>query len=254
MHAPCSRRVAILAIYVYGLVDVIRTEGVSRAGSPSRPGSSCSCPPAAHWGGPVVPDRPPARIRRRPACLQHHPTAPDDDPDFLRNLERRRRQAEAERLRKLRDDAAPEKAGRRRLPPHGRHRRRQHGRHSGQPGSGSTSAGSPAAGEPDPRSQAPQARPTPKATPRPSCTPHSCRRLTQGRPANSRAAIYGKSADRTCFGEAVIAHWSSTAGLNCGQRNAGPPGPQNAPMPRPRQLPPRPAGSRSPSARPLLPG
>jgi hypothetical protein len=37
---------------------------------------------------------------------QHHPTAPDDDPDFLRNLEQRRRQAEAERLRKLRDDAA----------------------------------------------------------------------------------------------------------------------------------------------------
>ena len=31
-----------------------------------------------------------------------HPTAPDDDPDFLRNLEaRRRKQAEAERLKKL---------------------------------------------------------------------------------------------------------------------------------------------------------
>ena len=34
-----------------------------------------------------------------------HPTAPDDDPDFLRNLEvRRRNEAEAARLKKLKDD------------------------------------------------------------------------------------------------------------------------------------------------------
>jgi hypothetical protein len=34
-----------------------------------------------------------------------HPTAPDDDPDFLRNLAtRRRQQAEAERLRKLKEE------------------------------------------------------------------------------------------------------------------------------------------------------
>ena len=34
-----------------------------------------------------------------------HPIAPDDDPDFLRNLElRRRKQAEADRLKKLKDE------------------------------------------------------------------------------------------------------------------------------------------------------
>jgi hypothetical protein len=41
-----------------------------------------------------------------PARQQYsHPTAPDDDPDFLRNLElRRRQQAEAARLKKLKDE------------------------------------------------------------------------------------------------------------------------------------------------------
>jgi hypothetical protein len=34
-----------------------------------------------------------------------HPIAPDDDPEFLRNLElRRRKQAEADRLKKLKDE------------------------------------------------------------------------------------------------------------------------------------------------------
>ena len=43
--------------------------------------------------------KPPAQPIRR------HPTAPDDDPEFLRNLEiRRRNNAEDERLKKLKAD------------------------------------------------------------------------------------------------------------------------------------------------------
>jgi hypothetical protein len=89
----------------------------------------------------------------QPAYPQH-PTAPDDDPDFLRNLEQRRRQAEAERLRKLRNDAARKNqadAG-----PHRTGATGTSGATGAAPGtsstsSGSSSAGNPAAGEPGPR-------------------------------------------------------------------------------------------------------
>jgi hypothetical protein len=96
--------VAVLVIFVYGLVDVIRTDarltrGISKPAwiivmivlpvlgailwlLIGRPRGSA--PAARNYGG---------------------PTAPDDDPDFLRNLEmRRRNQAEAARLKKLKDE------------------------------------------------------------------------------------------------------------------------------------------------------
>ncbi|MET3720724.1 MULTISPECIES: PLD nuclease N-terminal domain-containing protein [unclassified Arthrobacter] len=96
--------VAVLVIFVYGLVDVIRTDarltrGISKPAwiivmivlpvigailwlLIGRPRDSA--PGRRSYGG---------------------PTAPDDDPDFLRNLEmRRRNQAEAARLKKLNDE------------------------------------------------------------------------------------------------------------------------------------------------------
>ncbi|MFE4543930.1 PLD nuclease N-terminal domain-containing protein [Arthrobacter sp. NPDC056727] len=98
--------VAILAIYVYGLVDVIGTDRhLTRGFSKTTWIIMVALLPligAALW---FLIGRPRASAAPQPVYPQH-PTAPDDDPDFLRNLEQRRRQAEAERLRKLRNDAA----------------------------------------------------------------------------------------------------------------------------------------------------
>ncbi|MET3203542.1 MULTISPECIES: PLDc N-terminal domain-containing protein [unclassified Arthrobacter] len=96
--------VAVLVIFVYGLVDVIRTDGRLTRGI-SKPAwivvmIVLPVLGAILWlliGRPR--DSAPVRQPRS------HPTAPDDDPDFLRNLEmRRRNQAEAARLKKLKDD------------------------------------------------------------------------------------------------------------------------------------------------------
>ena len=96
--------VAVLVIFVYGLVDVIRTDGRLTRGI-SKPAwivvmIVLPVLGAILWlliGRPR--DSAPVRQARS------HPTAPDDDPDFLRNLEmRRRNQAEATRLKKLKDD------------------------------------------------------------------------------------------------------------------------------------------------------
>ncbi|MEJ1178540.1 MULTISPECIES: PLD nuclease N-terminal domain-containing protein [unclassified Pseudarthrobacter] len=96
--------VAVLAIFVYGLVDVIRTDGRLTRGI-SKPAwivvmIVLPVLGAILW---LLIGRP----RGNPPVRQSysHPTAPDDDPDFLRNLEvRRRNQAEAARLKKLKDD------------------------------------------------------------------------------------------------------------------------------------------------------
>ncbi len=96
--------IAVLAIFVYGLVDVIRTDA-SRTRSISKPAwivvmILLPVLGAILWlllGRPTD-DQPAARTYPRT-------NAPDDDPDFLRNLElKRRNQAEAERLRKLKDE------------------------------------------------------------------------------------------------------------------------------------------------------
>ncbi|WP_066294090.1 PLD nuclease N-terminal domain-containing protein [Arthrobacter sp. B6] len=96
--------VAVLAIFVYGLVDVIRTDGRLTRGI-SKPAwivvmVVLPVLGAVLW---LLIGRP----RGNPPVRQaySHPTAPDDDPDFLRNLEvRRRNQAEAARLKKLKDE------------------------------------------------------------------------------------------------------------------------------------------------------
>ncbi|WP_395398913.1 PLD nuclease N-terminal domain-containing protein [Arthrobacter sp. UC242_113] len=143
--------VAILALYVYGLVDVIRTDGrLTRGFSKTTWIIMVALLPligAALW---FLIGRPRATAVTQPV-YQHHPTAPDDDPDFLRNLEQRRRQAEAERLRKLRDDAA-----RKNQADGGPHRSGSTGTGTtgaATPGttSGGSDAGGPAAGEPGPR-------------------------------------------------------------------------------------------------------
>ncbi|MCQ6273150.1 PLDc N-terminal domain-containing protein [Pseudarthrobacter sp. R1] len=96
--------VAVLVIFVYGLVDVIRTDGRLTRGI-SKPAwivvmIVLPVVGAILW---LLIGRPRGSSPRQQS--QRHPTAPDDDPDFLRNLEaRRRNQAEAERLKKLKDD------------------------------------------------------------------------------------------------------------------------------------------------------
>jgi uncharacterized membrane protein YgcG len=153
--------VAVLAIYVYGLVDVIRTDRhLTRGFSKTTWIIMVALLPligAALW---FLIGRPRASAVAQPV-YQRHPTAPDDDPDFLRNLEQRRRKAEAERLRKLRDDVAKKNQA-----DGGPHRTGATGS-AGTTGTGSTGTGStgaapgtgsgssgaggPAAGEPGPR-------------------------------------------------------------------------------------------------------
>lgn len=96
--------VAVLVIFVYGLVDVIRTDARLTRGI-SKPAwiivmIVLPVIGAILW---LLMGRP----RNTPPARRTYsgPTAPDDDPDFLRNLEvRRRKQAEATRLKKLKDD------------------------------------------------------------------------------------------------------------------------------------------------------
>jgi hypothetical protein len=96
--------VAILAIFVYGLVDVIRTDGRLTRGI-SKPAwivvvIFLPLIGTILW---LLMGRPRGTS---PALLKYsHPTSPDDDPEFLRNLEvHSRNQAEAARLKKLKDE------------------------------------------------------------------------------------------------------------------------------------------------------
>ena len=105
--------VAVLVVFVYGLVDVIRTDPRQTKGI-SKPAwivVQIVIPVigAILW---FLIGRPRGTTAARPTYS--HTLAPDDDPDFLRNLElRRRQQAEADRLKKLKDelDAKERKAG-----------------------------------------------------------------------------------------------------------------------------------------------
>lgn len=96
--------VVVLVIFVYALVDVIRTDGRSTRGI-SKPAWIVVMVLLPVLGAVLwfIFGRPYA-ARKAPKTFSH-PTAPDDDPEFLRNLEsRRRNQAEADRLKKLKED------------------------------------------------------------------------------------------------------------------------------------------------------
>jgi hypothetical protein len=105
--------VAVLVVFVYGLVDVIRTDPRQTKGI-SKPAwivVQIVLPVigALLW---FLIGRP--RGTGPTPVSYSHPVAPDDDPDFLRNLElRRRNQAEADRLKKLKEelDAKDRKLG-----------------------------------------------------------------------------------------------------------------------------------------------
>jgi len=96
--------IIVLVVFVYGLIDLIRTDarltkGISK---PAWMVVQIVLPVlgAVLWFliGRPRDQAPPTTSRYR------HPVAPDDDPDFLRNLEQRRRnQAEADRLKKLKE-------------------------------------------------------------------------------------------------------------------------------------------------------
>ncbi|AUZ35816.1 hypothetical protein C3B78_16100 [Arthrobacter sp. PGP41] len=97
--------VAVLAIFVYGLVDVIRTDARLTRGI-SKPAwivvmIVLPVIGAILW---LLIGRP--RGTAAQGQNYRHSTAPDDDPDFLRNLEvRRRQEAEAARLKRLKEES-----------------------------------------------------------------------------------------------------------------------------------------------------
>src|SRR6478609_5982965 len=95
--------IVILAVFVYGLVDLIRTDARLTRGISKTAWMFVQIllpvVGATLWfllGRPRATDTAPV--------ASSHPLAPDDDPDFLRNLAiRRRNQAEADRLKRLKD-------------------------------------------------------------------------------------------------------------------------------------------------------
>ena len=72
--------VVLFAVATYYLIRVIERRGVTGLGGRSQPGRQPGTPPRTQ-------PRTPPRAERRPA-------APDDDEDFLRDLDRRRRHPE----------------------------------------------------------------------------------------------------------------------------------------------------------------
>jgi hypothetical protein len=104
--------IVVLVVFVYGLIDLIRTDGRLTKGI-SKPAwivVQIVLPVigAVLW---FLIGRPRGGAAPAPATYRH-PTAPDDDPDFLRNLEQRRRnQAEADRLKKLKDELDAKERG-----------------------------------------------------------------------------------------------------------------------------------------------
>ena len=96
--------IVILAVFVYGLVDLIRTDARLTRGISKTAWIFVQVllpvVGATLWfllGRPRATDTAPVAYS--------HPVAPDDDPEFLRNLEiRHRNQAEADRLKKLKDE------------------------------------------------------------------------------------------------------------------------------------------------------
>ncbi|MBT2585530.1 PLD nuclease N-terminal domain-containing protein [Arthrobacter sp. ISL-95] len=103
--------VIVLVIFVYALVDVIRTDRHQTRGISKTAWIIVMIVlpllGAVLW---FIFGRPYNKPTAKP--VRHQPTAPDDDPEFLRNLETRRRdQAEDERLKKLKADLEAKERG-----------------------------------------------------------------------------------------------------------------------------------------------
>ncbi|MDQ0755281.1 PLD nuclease N-terminal domain-containing protein [Arthrobacter sp. B3I4] len=104
--------IVVLVVFVYGLIDLIRTDARETKGI-SKPAwivVQIVLPVigAVLW---FLIGRPRTGSAPAPSTYRH-PTAPDDDPDFLRNLEQRRRnQAEADRLKKLKAELDAKERG-----------------------------------------------------------------------------------------------------------------------------------------------
>jgi Phospholipase_D-nuclease N-terminal len=104
--------IVVLVVFVYGLIDLIRTDPRQTKGI-SKPAwivVQIVLPVigAVLW---FLIGRPRSVAAATPAAYRH-PTAPDDDPDFLRNLEQRRRnRAESDRLKKLKDELDAKERG-----------------------------------------------------------------------------------------------------------------------------------------------
>ncbi|MCZ2401764.1 PLDc N-terminal domain-containing protein [Paenarthrobacter sp. Z7-10] len=95
--------IVLLALFIYGLIDCVRSEPADVRSIPK---------PAWVLVILLLPllgvllwfflGRP--RYSPQPGTYRRQPIAPDDDPDFLRNLETARwRQAQVDRLRKLKE-------------------------------------------------------------------------------------------------------------------------------------------------------
>ncbi|MET3810146.1 PLD nuclease N-terminal domain-containing protein [Arthrobacter sp. UYEF3] len=105
--------IIVLVVFVYGLIDLIRTDARQTKGI-SKPAwfvVQILLPVigAILW---FLIGRPRDGGAEATPATYRHPTAPDDDPDFLHNLEQRRRnQAEAARLKKLQDELDAKERG-----------------------------------------------------------------------------------------------------------------------------------------------
>lgn len=149
--------VAVLAVFVYGLVDVIRTEGRQTRGI-SKPAwivvmIVLPVVGAILW---LLIGRP--RYTPEPRQGSRTSTAPDDDPDFLRNLEyQRRKQAQAARAKALLDEqkrqpgtADPASSAKESTPDPSSGRTGGSGNASGTPGSGKDAPDGSKAGHANP--------------------------------------------------------------------------------------------------------
>ncbi len=104
--------IVVLVVFVYGLIDLIRTDARLTKGISKTAWIIVQIVlpviGAVLW---FLIGRPRNETAPAPASYRH-PTAPDDDPDFLRNLEQRRRnQAEADRLKRLKDELDAKERG-----------------------------------------------------------------------------------------------------------------------------------------------
>jgi Phospholipase_D-nuclease N-terminal len=100
--------ILVLALFIYGIIDCVRSSATDVRGISKTAWLVVivllPVIGVALWFALGRPRMVAPATGRTPAAPPRRTVAPDDDPEFLRNLERQRRnQAEAERLRRLKD-------------------------------------------------------------------------------------------------------------------------------------------------------